>query len=277
MYMQTDKRFEHAHGSHAAGLTRRAGLTLGATAALGLLAQHQSAWAEDLPQLMARVKRSVVLIGTYSETDAPRFQFRGTGFAVGSGLDIITNAHVLPEPADSNPTRSLQVRVWGGGKEWQARSTELVSLARAQDLAHLRIEGPALTPLELAGPAVAREGGDVALVGFPVAGALGFSHVVHRGVIAAITAIALPQASSQGLSARTVRAIREGTFEILQLDATAYPGNSGGPVFDLASGRVVGVLNMVLTKGSREAALSSPTGISYAVPVRHVVDLLAQK
>jgi serine protease Do len=49
--------------------------------------------------------------------------------------------------------------------------------------------------------------------------------------------------------------LREGNFELLQLDATAYPGNSGGPVFDAASGQVLGVVNMVLVKaGPRKRA-----------------------
>jgi hypothetical protein len=37
------------------------------------------------------------------------------------------------------------------------------------------------------------------------------------------------------------------------------------------------VLNMVLVRGTRETALSSPTGISYAIPVRHVRALLQQR
>ena len=68
--------------------------------------------------------------------------------------------------------------------------------------------------------------------------------------------------------------LREGNYEVLQLDATAYPGNSGGPVLDADSGRDVGIVNMVLVKAGRESALSSPTGISYAIPVRHLHELL---
>ena len=37
---------------------------------------------------------------------------------------------------------------------------------------------------------------------------------------------------------------------------------------------VIGLVNMVLVKGSRESALSNPTGISYAIPVRHLQALL---
>jgi len=33
---------------------------------------------------------------------------------------------------------------------------------------------------------------------------------------------------------------------------------------------------MVLIKGNRESALSQPTGITYAVPVRYLLELLAR-
>jgi len=72
-----------------------------------------------------------------------------------------------------------------------------------------------------------------------------------------------------------IRSLRgEGAFDIFQLDATAYPGNSGGPLFDPVSGEVMGVVNMVLLKSTREAALSQPSGISYAVPSHWVLALL---
>ena len=41
-----------------------------------------------------------------------------------------------------------------------------------------------------------------------------------------------------------------------------------------AQGEVLGVLNMVLIKGTRESALSQPSGISYAIPSRYVKELL---
>ena len=70
-----------------------------------------------------------------------------------------------------------------------------------------------------------------------------------------------------------IRAMRD-PFDVLQLDATAYPGNSGSPVYDPATGHVLGVLNSVLVKDSKESALERPTGISYAIPVRFVKALI---
>jgi S1-C subfamily serine protease len=95
--------------------------------------------------------------------------------------------------------------------------------------------------------------------------------------VASIVASALPTASARQLNEAAVARLREGSFELLQLDATAYPGNSGGPLLDIATGQVLGVVNMVLIKGNRESALSQPTGITYAVPVRRLSALLGRR
>ncbi|HUX30301.1 MAG TPA: hypothetical protein VMV78_06690 [Thiobacillus sp.] len=42
------------------------------------------------------------------------------------------------------------------------------------------------------------------------------------------------------------------------------------------TGEVLGVLNSVSVKGAKEAALSAPSGISYAIPVKYVHRLLEQ-
>jgi S1-C subfamily serine protease len=63
-------------------------------------------------------------------------------------------------------------------------------------------------------------------------------------------------------------------FDAFQLDATAYPGNSGSPVYDPRTGRVVGVINSVVVKESKESVLEKPSGISYAIPAEYVKQLL---
>lgn len=244
-----------------------------AAADLNLEVQAESAPA-DLPKLIQRVKRSVLLVGTYGETDSPRFLFRGTGFVAASNNLVVTNAHVLPDVADIGASRRLAVQVRSQEGNWSLRDASLVQIDRARDLALLRVEGEALPPLALARDGEVQEGASIAFLGFPIGGALGFSLVTHRGIVSSIAPIALPQAGAQVLSEKSIRKIREGSFNILQLDATAYPGNSGGPVFDIATGKVVGVINMVLIKGSRESALTNPSGISYAIPIESVRRLL---
>ena len=96
----------------------------------------------------------------------------------------------------------------------------------------------------------------------------------HRAMIAAITPIAIPPPSSSRLDAALIRRLQEGAIPVFQLDATSYPGNSGSPVYDPASGEVVGVLNMVFVKGTKENALTNPSGISYAIPSKYLEALI---
>ncbi len=229
----------------------------------------------ELAAVIAAAKPSVLAVGTFKATDSPRFGFRGTGFVVGDGSLLATNFHVLPPPAEVENLAALAVLV-SRAADGNAllRRARVVATDRAHDLALLQLEGAPLKPLVLDEAGGAREGQSIALLGFPIGGTLGFSVVTHRGIVASITAAALPAATAQSLDPRAVMRLREGNFEVLQLDATAYPGNSGGPVVDVDSGRVLGIVNMVLVKAGRESALSNPTGISYAIPVQHLLELI---
>ena len=228
----------------------------------------------DLAAVIAGAKPSVLPVGTFSPTASPRFTFRGSGFVVGDGNLVATNFHVLPEGAEADNGPTMMVMVGRSGGTGQFSRARVVATDRARDLALLRFEGAPLAPLTLEEPRTAAEGLSIALMGFPIGGVLGFAAVTHRGIIASVTTAALPATTAAQLDPRALMRLREGNFEIYQLDATAYPGNSGGPVLDASNGRVVAIVNMVLIKAGRESALSSPTGISYAIPVRHLHDLL---
>jgi serine protease Do len=71
-----------------------------------------------------------------------------------------------------------------------------------------------------------------------------------------------------------IRRLTSGSFPVFQLDATAYPGNSGSPIYDPESGEVLGIINMVFVKGTKESVLAQPSGITYAVPANYLRDLL---
>ena len=227
----------------------------------------------DVPSLIAAARESVLPIGRLDPMASPRFGFRGTAFAAGDGRHVVTNSHVITADGDRPPQWAVQRPLAGGGQEW--RRAELVSRDPEHDLALLRLEGDALAPLKLGPDEGLREGAAVLLLGFPIAGVLGFQPVTHRGMVSSIAPIVLPAANASQLGDRAIASLRRGSFDIVQLDATAYPGNSGGPVLDAATGEVVAVVNMVLTKGGREGALTNPSGISYAIPVRWVRALLA--
>jgi len=86
--------------------------------------------------------------------------------------------------------------------------------------------------------------------------------------------VAIPSANAQQLDPKVIRRVQAGAFDVFQLDATAYPGNSGSPLYDVERGEVRGIINMVFVKGTKEAALSAPTGISFAIPAKYLEALL---
>ena len=247
-----------------------------ALAALGLIVTAHPVQA-GLPEVVAALKPSVVAVGTYDALANPRFNFRGTGFIVGDGRLLATNAHVLPEETAQRQRLVLQIagnRNASGDRVPETRPLTVLAVDPVHDLALLQISGAPLPAATLA-EGTAREGQAVAFTGFPIGGLLGFSPVTHRASISSITPIALPPPNARQLDAAAVSRLRQGPFDIYQLDGTAYPGNSGGPLFDAETGQVLGVVNMVLVKGSRESVLSQPSGISYAIPIRFLRELLA--
>ena len=228
----------------------------------------------EMTQSIEKMKPSVVVVGTFKNTNSPRFSLRGTGFVVGNGNMAVTNAHVLPQPSEADVASDLVVQIRLGDDKFQIRAVTVLDIDTIHDLALLRFDGPALPAVSLGNSDDVREGQSIAFMGFPIGGVLGFSPVTHRGMISSIAAAALPTPSSTQLNAKMIRGLRAGSFNIFQLDGTAYPGNSGGPLFDPNSGDVLGVVNMVFIKGTRESALTHPSGISYAIPVKYVTQLL---
>jgi len=248
---------------------------------LALLAALSAATAHaDLASTISQVKPAIAIVGTFKTTNSPRFALRGTGFVVADagqllGNKLVTNAHVLQRPADADPEATLVVQLRTGDNNWQTRTAKVLEVDAPHDLALLRFDGVAHTAFKVGNSDTVQEGQSVAFMGFPIGGALGFSVVTHRATISSIAAAALPTATASQLNPQAIRSLRGNKpFDIFQLDGTAYPGNSGGPLIDPDSGEVPGAVNMVLLKGTRESALSQPSGISYAIPARFVLALL---
>jgi len=224
-----------------------------------------------------RVKGSIVAIGTFERTRTPQFEFRGTGFVVGDGTLVATNAHVLPAAIDPSQLETLGFLMPVPGEERaRFREAKRVAVDPGSDLALLKFGGDRLPALELRDSDGVKAGQMILFTGFPIGAALGPYPATHRGMIAAITPIAIPQARSAELNPQVIRRLTSGAFNVLQLDATAYPGNSGSPVYDPDTGKVLGIVNMVFVKGTKESALSQPSGIAYAIPSAHLRDLIAK-
>jgi S1-C subfamily serine protease len=233
--------------------------------------------AAELTALIPAVKRSVVGVGTFERTRSPNTVFVGTGFIVGDGLGVITNAHVVPESTDEAHMEQIGIVTADGDSMVRFRPATLVARDTEHDLAYLRLSGTPLPALELAEPDTAQEGEALAFTGYPLGMVLGLHAATSRATLAAITPIVLPSLSSRKLDARQIMQLSRNPFNILQLDGTAYPGNSGSPLYDAATGKVVGVINAVFVKGLKENAVSNPSGITYAIPVSYVRELMQKK
>jgi S1-C subfamily serine protease len=235
------------------------------------------AQGSDLPALLERIRPGVVGVGTTYPPRQPnvrgeRFAYLGTGFVVGNGRQIITNAHVIGVELDVDNKQTLAV-FSGHGADAIAHPARVVRTDEAHDLALLSIEGTALPVLQLGDSDEVREGQDIAFTGFPIGMVLGLYPATHRGIVAAITPTAQPAQHATELNPLRISRRRSG-FDAFQLDATAYPGNSGSPVFELSNGRVIAIVNSVVVKETREAMLSRPSGITYAVPANYIRPLL---
>ena len=231
-----------------------------------------------LPETIESVRPSIVSVGIARLAkrvgdNKPTVEYRGTGFVVGNGRQIITNAHVLPQNLKEDSAAQLVVFV-GRGERAKAVPAKLERSDEAHDLALLSIVSKPLAALKLSSRKV-REGQEVAFTGFPIGMVLGMYPSTNKGIISAITPIVQPAISSRTLTAAQIKRMRT-PYNVYQLDAIAYPGNSGSPVYDPETGEVLAVVNSVFVKDSKEGALKQPSGITYAIPVKYVKELLAQ-
>lgn len=239
-----------------------------------LAAQAESDRLDSLPATLARIKPSIVAVGTYLPTRQPDAQFHGTGFVVGDGRHVLTNLHVLPKKLDLARHESLAVLVPDGD-----RIAIRLAVKAGEDAEHdvvlLKFSDAPLPALDLGDSDRVREGQLYAFTGFPLGGVLGLYPVTHRGIVSSITPIAVPASSVRRLTRDMIRLLQH-PYDVFQLDATAYPGNSGSPLYDPTTGKVVGIINKVLVQAGKEAELSHPSGISFAIPIRYAKALLTK-
>lgn len=249
---------------------RAAWLTLAGT---GLMPHCAGAHGAELAQTIEHVKPSIVAIGTFLKVRSPNIQFTGTGFVVADGRHVVTNAHVVARPLDE-ANRESRIVLVSRGAEPTPRNAEVLAVDKEHDIALLRITGDPLPAMRLGDSSKVREGQMLAFTGFPIALVLGFHPATHRGMVAAITPVALPGITARDLTAKAIGRIRESVYRVFQLDGTAYPGNSGSPLYDPEDGTVYGIINSVFIQGTREAAISRPSGITYAIPGQYIRDML---
>ncbi|HEX8140720.1 MAG TPA: tetratricopeptide repeat-containing serine protease family protein [Pyrinomonadaceae bacterium] len=180
---------------------------------------------EPLPELIRRVKPSVVSVITYDAKG--NTAVTGSGFFLRPG-QVVTNLHVI------EGAHHAQIRTFDGkGRTFPVAGILDVDLEG--DLAILSIEMPAdrVRTLSVSG-VVPEEGEKVFVIGSP----LRMEGSIADGIVSAIREV-------------------PNLAKIIQVTAPTSHGNSGSPLFNMR-GEVIGIVTMVVTNGQNiNMAISS--------------------
>lgn len=236
---------------------------------------HSSTFAQsevDLVSQIKEIKPSVVGIGIFTPIESKAPQILGTGFIVGNGRYVATNYHVVSKELDPTIVQ-YYVGLSGEGPMPRLNKMELIGIDPVHDLALFSIE-TALPALPLGNDSYLESGTSIFITGFPIGAVLGLYAATHTGIIAAVAPDINPARNANELTINMLKRLKE-PFLIYQLDITAFPGNSGSPLIERNTGNVIGVLNKVFVSEGKESALSNPSGISYAIPIKHLKKLAA--
>jgi len=222
--------------------------------------------------VVAKVRPSIAAVGSYYFKDTPTVRYFGTGFAIDDGLTIVTNAHVVDAVNKNGNINHLRI-FFPDDKPVDGRRAEVWAYDRFHDLAVLRFKGPEAPALQLIPTGEPAAGLSVAVMGYPIGMKLGLVPAVHKGIVAAVVPAVLPLPSGAKMTPQLAEAIRH-PYNLYQLDLVVFPGNSGSPLFNVRTGRVLGIINKTLAAKTREHLLTHPSGVAYAVPSRWIRELV---
>lgn len=227
---------------------------------------------EPLVNTITKIKPAIVGVGVFTANGQPQNKLYGTGFVIGNGKYIVTNHHVVPKENNLQANQS-RVVFSGSGKYNKIHKVKLIAWSKKYDLAVLELVSSNLPALNLASADFMPEGSNIAFTGFPIGAVLGLYPVTHQGLVSSITPVIIPANNAGALTPEMIKVLKD-PYLVYQLDATAYPGNSGSPVYMKDTGEVIAVINKTFIQQSKEAALSNPSGITYAIPIKYLYQVL---
>jgi S1-C subfamily serine protease len=181
----------------------------------------------------ATVMPSVVRVRGYDEDDEPGAGERMNG--VGSGVVIVDNGTILTNLHVVTGAKRMSVTFFDGTES----EVEVIRAYPENDLAVIRAKKipDDLQPATLGSTAHLQQGDEVVAVGFP----FGIGPSTSAGVVSGL---------DREFRSKEGKRILTG---LIQFDAAANPGNSGGPLVTM-SGEVIGIVTAIL----------NPTGPTFA-------------
>ena len=162
--------------------------------------------------------------------NAPPARGEGSGFIVTPDGYILTNAHVVDGATD------VTVRL----TDRREFSAKVIGSDKRTDVAVIKIDAKGLPTVKIGDPSKLRPGEWVVAIGSP----FGFDNSVTAGIVSGISR-SLPD---------------DNYVPFIQTDVAVNPGNSGGPLFNLA-GEVVGINSQIYSR------TGGFMGLSVAIPI----------
>lgn len=180
--------------------------------------------------------------GKVEEDFHEKFTAVGTGVVIDDTGTILTNLHVAAA------AKNLRV-TFADGSESPAT---MVGAKPDSDLAIIRPQHvpDEVQPAVLASSGSLNPGDDVVAVGFP----FGIGPSASAGVVSGLGRVLAEQGRAK-------------LQNLIQFDAAANPGNSGGPLVN-ADGEVVGIVTAILNP----SGLKTFAGIGFAVPIESAAE-----
>ncbi|MBK8895272.1 MAG: DegQ family serine endoprotease [Propionivibrio sp.] len=176
--------------------------------------------------------------GPRSRGDVPT-RGQGSGFILRENGIVLTNAHVV-DGADEVVVKLIDKR------EFKAK---VLGVDKASDVAVLKIDAKNLPTLKIGSAANTRVGEWVLAIGSP----FGFENSATAGIVSAKSR-SLPD---------------ENYVPFIQTDVAVNPGNSGGPLFNMA-GEVIGINSQIYSR------TGGYQGLSFAIPIDVVMKVEEQ-
>ncbi len=155
---------------------------------------------------------------------------QGSGFVLSEDGIVLTNAHVV-DGADEVMVKLIDKR------EFKAK---VLGLDKTSDIAVLKIDASNLPTLTIGSAANTRVGEWVLAIGSP----FGFENSASAGIVSAKSR-SLPD---------------DNYVSFIQTDVAVNPGNSGGPLFNMA-GEVIGINSQIYSR------TGGYQGVSFAIPI----------
>lgn len=228
----------------------------------------------NLVKRIKKTKQSIVAIGF--RPNPQQVTITGSGFAISNDGKILSAAHIYNQLKTENIPNLMGMASTGedanGLEHFKWLPLKLIKKDDKNDVALFQIEGheeTMLKKLDLDDSEHIKVGDEVYFIGFPYAAQLikdklGVTRIVNKGIVSNVKRSGIDPAHKKN-------------FFII--DAISNPGNSGCPLIDLKTNKVIGVMVIsfrMQSKAQPNLDIREPMHICAAKPINLAKDLLRE-